>query len=347
MSILETADAFFRDRVAPVANQLDSDSRLLAQVMHEMGGAGLMSLRRPEEYGGPGLAEPEFRAYQEMVAATSGALSFLQTQHQSAVSMISKCPNTGLKERVLPTAHTPSGWIGIGFSQLRRPGPPLLKATKVEGGYVLNGHLPWLTGHTFFPRCLVGAQLPSGEAVFGLIPFKAQQGLALSEPMGLVAMQSALTVTGDMTDWFMDDGDVAFVQPPGWIQENDMVNVTLQAWFAIGCAKAGLAIVHQAYSKKQNDKILTAHDSLWRELMACRDAVAELDRPWEDRVRVRAQAIDLACRCAYAGVVATGGTAGGADHPAQRVFREALVYGVSAQTVPIMEATLDRLVGRG
>ncbi|MEQ1428621.1 hypothetical protein, partial [Salmonella enterica] len=79
-------------------------------------------------------------------------------------------------------------------------------------GYVLNGHIPWITGHTIFPRCLVGAQLPDGQAVFGLIPFSVQSdgrsSIRCSEPMKLAAMQSAQTVTADVTDWFLADSEV-------------------------------------------------------------------------------------------------------------------------------------------
>ena len=64
----------------------------------------------------------------------------------------------------------------------------------------------------------------------------------------------------------------------------------------------------------------------------------------EERLNVRAWAIDLAARAAHAAVTASSGAANSLEHPAQRIYREALVYTVSAQTTPIMEATLRRLV---
>lgn len=349
--VLKVAEDFFREKVAPVANRLDTDTGLLRETLIEMSQRGLMSLRRPQEYGGPALEEGEFRRFQEMVASTSGALSFLQTQHQSGVAMIAKNASPDFKQRILPHSHLPQGWIAIGFSQLRRAGEPIFRAERVDGGYVLNGHVPWITGHTIFPRCLVGAQLSTGEAVFGLIPFSDQAGeqgqIRCSEPMRLAAMQAAQTVTADVTDWFLPDSDVAFVQPHGWIHANDMVNVTLQSWFALGCARAGLELVRQAAEKRQNPQVKAAFDSLDAELVECRQRTSELDRPLEERLAIRAQAIDLASRCALAGVAVSGGAANSVDHPAQRIYRESLVYCVSAQTVPILEATLARLVSRG
>jgi len=64
----------------------------------------------------------------------------------------------------------------------------------------------------------------------------------------------------------------------------------------------------------------------------------------DERLAVRAWAIDLAVRCAHAAVTASSGAANSLSHPAQRIYREALVYTVSAQTTPIMEATLKRLI---
>jgi len=265
--------------------------------------------------------------------------------------MIAKNASAEFKARVLPDSHQPQGWIAIGFSQLRRPGPPVFRAQRVDGGYLLNGHIPWITGHTIFSRCLVGAQLPDGQAVFGLIPFSDQTveggSIRCSEPMRLAAMQSAQTVTADLTDWFLADADVAFVQPNGWIHANDMVNVTLQSWFALGCARAGLELVKRAAEKRNSATIMAAFESLQAELADCRQKTSELDRPLPERLEIRAQAIDLASRCALAGVAVSGGAANSVDHPAQRIYRESLVYCVSAQTTPILEATLARLTARG
>ena len=349
--LLSVASDFFASRVTPIANRLDGDTSLLHEVIGEMGEAGLMSLRRPMEYGGPEMPEMDFRSFQEMVAQTSGALSFLQTQHQSAVSMISRSENARLKEKALPRAHKPEGWMAIWFSQLRRPGPPVLRAERVADGYVIDGHIPWITGHGFFPRCLIGAQLPNREAVFGLIPFSEQthgeSSIRCSEPMRLAAMTSAMTVTADLTKWYVPDDDVAFIQPEGWIHANDMVNVTLQSWFALGCAKAGLALVWRAYEKRSTPFLKESHDALMQEVATCRQQTMELERPIEERLQIRARAIDLASRCALAGVAASGGAANSLDHPAQRIYRESMVYCVSAQTTPILAATLSRLVRRG
>lgn len=349
--VLFAAEKYLREEVAPKANEIDRDPEALRQALQGLCDRKLMALRRPLEYGGPGISESEFRQFQEMVARISGSLAFLQTQHQSAVSMISKSENEALKAEMLPDMAD-KRLVGIGFSQLRRPGAPILRAEETQGGYVLNGHVPWVTGHGFYGEFLIGATLPGGEALFGIVPFEntlADNGgsILFDGPMRLAAMESPQTMTADLTNWFMPSERVAFIKPDGWIQTNDTINVTLQAWFALGCARAGLDLVQRAAEKRGKRFLHDSWQALDAELVACRAAAEDQARPLEERLQARAWAIDLAARCAHAGVIASSGAANSLSHNAQRVYREALVYSVSAQTEAIMEASLNRLVSRG
>ncbi|MBS1713522.1 MAG: acyl-CoA/acyl-ACP dehydrogenase [Armatimonadetes bacterium] len=351
--VLDRAEKFLSTRVAPNANAIDRDPEELRKALQGMCDEGLMALRRPRTFGGPELPEPEFRTFQESVARRSGSLAFLQTQHQSAGSMIAKGENAALAQEYLPLMADGRKLVGIGFSQLRRPGPPILTAEPHADGFLLSGHVPWVTGWTFYPEFLIGAALPDGSAVFGIVPFVDSPGITFSEPMKLAAMESPLTVTADLAGLTLTDDRVAFVKPPGWIHQNDLINITIQGFFAVGCALAGLDVVWRAYEKKRTDFLRTAHQKLEAEVLACREAMVKAqetsteDVTTAEKLRVRAWAIELAARCAHAGVAASSGAANSIDHDAQRVYREALVYTVSAQTAPIMEATLERLSRSG
>lgn len=348
--IVDLAIAYLQSEVKSQAQAIDEDPEALELALSGLCDRGLMALRRPAEFGGPGINESEFRRFQEEVARVSGALAFLQTQHQSAVSMISKSDNRALQESYLPSMHDGTKLMGIGFSQLRRSGPPIMRASRVEGGYRLEGSVPWITGWTFFPEFLVGATLPEGECVFGVIPLarvsNGDSRIELSPTMRLAAMESAMTVSATIQNYFLPDERVAFIKPAEWIRNNDMINVTLQGHFALGCARAGLDVLKDASTSKPLPFLTGAWEALDRELEACRAAItatspSETAEP--ERLRLRAWAIDLAVRCAHAGVTASSGAANSLAHPAQRVYREALVFTVSAQTANIMEATLNRL----
>src|SRR5580704_7270497 len=102
MQPLDQAFEFLHDVVKPRAQEIDQDPQALRQVLDEMGSRNLMALKRPAAYGGPELDEPSFRRFQEEMARTSGTLAFCQTQHQSAVAMLSRSENEGLKNAYLP-----------------------------------------------------------------------------------------------------------------------------------------------------------------------------------------------------------------------------------------------------
>lgn len=347
---LELAQEFFQNEVLPRANEMDGDVEVLRVALQGLCERNLMALRRPTEYGGPAWAEGEFRAFQEEAARTSGSLAFLQTQHQSAVSMIARGAGEEFKQSTLPLMGDGRLLMGIGFSQLRRPGQPVMRAELAGDDYLLEGEVPWITGFGLFSEFLIGAQLPDGQAVFGRVPLQSQTRakgrIEVSEPMRLMAMESAQTVSAKLTNWRMTAEETAFFKPAGWIQNNDMINVTLQGFFALGCARAGLDVVEEAAVRRKSSALSDHMALLNEELERCRTEMMESNAPLEDRLKVRAWGIDLAVRCAHAGVAATGGFANSLQSRAQRVYREALVYTVSAQTSAIMEATLDRLVRR-
>ena len=349
--IVESAIAYLQAEVRPNAQAIDEDPEALELALKGLCERGLMALRRPTEFGGPALSEARFRTFQEEVARVSGALAFLQTQHQSAVSMIARSDNASLKGTYLPRMHDGGRLVGIGFSQLRRAGPPMMRAIRIEGGYRLDGSVPWITGWTFFPEFLVGATLPDGDSVFGVMPLasvaEGDSNIELSPAMRLAAMESAMTVSATIENWFLPDDLVAFVKPADWIKNNDMINVTLQGHFALGCARAGLDILLEASDKKPLPFLREGWNALDHELESCRAAItatSPVETAEPERLRLRAWAIDLAVRCAHAAITASSGAANSMSHPAQRVYREALVFTVSAQTTPIMEATLNRLV---
>lgn len=350
---LERAEAFLFDCIKPKAQEIDLDVGALRAALDSMAERGLLGLRVPKEYGGMGFDDSAFRRFQETCARCSGTLAFLQTQHQSACNFIVKSDNAALKEAMLPKLTTGERKAGIAFSQLRRHGAPMLTAAPERDGFVLQGKAPWLTGWGIFDSCVTAATLPDGDTIFVYHDLNVPM-LHVSEPMRLAAMEVAQTVSAQFTGLHVPQEKVLYTKPGNWIDENDMVNIALQSPFALGCAQAGIDVMRTAYEKKQLEAIRSAADKLQEELDRCREevysAMESAKREEEQQVQrslsARAWAIELAGKCAHAAIAASSGAGNSINHPAQRVYREALVFTVSAQTAPIMKATLERLASR-
>ncbi|MGI0490588.1 acyl-CoA dehydrogenase family protein [Alkalinema pantanalense CENA528] len=357
--------------IAPQAQILDSNPDALAQALALLGQQDLLALKAFPSWQGAPIDALVFAQFQERLARSSGALAFLQTQHQSAGGMLANSDNRSLQAAYLPKMAQGEALVGIAFSHLRRvDNPPVTAIALAEGeglngeglnGYEINGSIPWITGYGIFQDFILAATLPDGSAVYGLLPLKSTtQGtggsLLLSEPMELAAMGAAQTVVGTLTRWILPLKRVVTIRPAGAIQASDRANVLSHSSFALGCAQAGVDWLLEMQQRKPFLPIAPIHDALVTELHTCRTEISQaftnqdsrhdLTQDFESQLSLRVWAIDLALRCTQAAVVASSGAANQSSHPANRLYREALVWSVAGQTPDVMTATLQRIAER-
>ena len=266
-SFLDSAKSYLSTTVALKANEIDKSPDALFEALQGLGNLDLLALRVPQKWGGKGFSEVDYGNFQQLVARYSGALAFLQTQHQSAAGMLLAGDNSTLQEEYLPLMGSGKVLLGIGFSHLRRTGEPIITAELVPGGYRINGVVPWITGFGFFQEFIVAAALPDGGAVFGIAPFQNTQQtgegeITFSFPAQLAAMNSTNTVSATLNGWFLPEELVVSIKPPGWIQENDRKNLLRATFLAFGCAEAGLDVIKSAFKKKSLSFINDAFNSL-------------------------------------------------------------------------------------
>lgn len=338
---------FLLEWVRPRAQILDRDPRALRETFVEMGSRGLLGLRVGNKYGGHGVEDKEFRIFQEHVARNSGILAFLQTQHQSACNFIMQSDSEDLKAFTLPALANGDNYAGIAFSQLRKTGSPVLRAWPEGDHYVVEGFAPWVTGWGIFNHCVTAATLPDGNTLFFWHELKRSHFMIPSPIMELAVFEPAQTVSIEFRNLIIPKSDVLYIRPGNWIHDSDQLNIALQAPFALGCAQAGIDIMETTYERKSISAIKTSAEALDRELQKCRSEVYSAMDDREDYIRglkARSWAIEMSVRCAHAAIASSGGAGNSIGHPAQRVYREALVFTVLAQTEPILEATLARLV---
>ena len=340
---LEQLEQYCTDWVSPRAAEIDQSSEALGDAFARLGARSLLALRVATDLGGKGLTPLDYWQAQRILARHSGSLAFLQTQHQSAANFIANGSNDALKQSHLSAMAQGQRGVGVGFSHLRRRGKPCLEAVAVDGGYVLNGQIPWATGFGFFPELVVGATLSDGRSLLTLIPFKDQTDnrLTCSKPMALAALGVTGTVEMQLKDWFAADELVIEHKPMGWLEQSDRRNVLKATSFLIGCSEAALDVVQQQ---------LSTSDAAWLKLSKavqnCQQRILDgmaAEAEYEVQLALRGEAIALCHRCAQAAVIASGGAANLLSHPAQRIYREALVFGVSGQTHDLKAISLSAI----
>ncbi len=335
--------------VKPNANHLDNNSPALFDAFYALGARGWLIPKAPERWQGLGLTGLGYQQFQQTVARYSGALAFLQTQHQSAASLLLASDNVALQRQYLPEMATGAKRLGVGFSQLRRRLKPL-SAKAVAGGYRLSGQVPWVTGAGLFTDFVGAAVLPDGQAVFGVLPLASQLvaggSLQVDAPMALAGLSATNTVSVRLENWFLAATAVVGTRPAGWIEQRDRANPLSPLGLIFGCTEAGMDVLKTALVKRQIDHALAQQLSLkLAKLQRDLPRISALPKDaFVEKIALRGQAITLMQTSAMAATVATSGAANAITHPAQRVYKESLVFSVSGQTSAGAIATLDSLL---
>ena len=348
--ILQQAEDFLETEVVTQANEIDRSNDKLKETllkMHHLN-PNFFRLKLDKQWGGVGIDSLSFYTWQIMMAQYSGALSFLQTQHQSALSLLSNSPRDIVKQKYLSLLTEDNLFFGVGFSHLRKQGEPLVKAVPKNNGYQITGFVPWITGYDIFHYFILGASLPTGEELYGVLPFQSQSSdLQLSQPLPLAAMNSTNTVSATLTNYFLAEEDVVKIRPAQTIHQHDKLNVLHHGFFPLGCTYAGLRILAQNYQHLKLPEIEDVYHCLKSQVDHLKTqmltAVSQGDN-FTEKLILRTKAIDLAYRCAIGAVISSKGKANYQTNSANRIYREALVYGVSGQTLPVLTKTLENLV---
>jgi alkylation response protein AidB-like acyl-CoA dehydrogenase len=348
VDLLECARGISRDVIGPRALETDKSDAIPADNVRQLASAGLLGLSTPEIYGGYGAPGSVLRTYTEILAAACGTTTFVQGQHLSACALIAGGENEELKYEVLPAFARGERICGVAFSHLRRPGSPILRAVQDGDSYVFNGSAPWFTGWGLMTETVLGGTLPDGRFLYVVTPLDAQ-GIEASPPLKLCAMNASGTVILTIRDLRVPAERAMKTITREQMGANDLGAILVVAPQIFGVSRAALDLLAGLAEMRRSDVIRQTLDALEAEMAAARAAV---DR-WLDRVddpgykegalSTRAWCIAFGVRCAHAAMAATGGLANSRDNDAQRLFREAMFYTLTAQTRDVQTATLNYL----
>ncbi|HBR00316.1 MULTISPECIES: acyl-CoA dehydrogenase family protein [unclassified Roseofilum] len=337
-------------KTAPNPEAMEEKTEILREGLAGLGARSLLALNVPPPWSETEVSQLDYFRVLERLARYSGTLNFTQTQHQSAGSFIANGDNERLKSHYLPKMRSGQILVGVSYAHLRRE-KPTLTATKVQGGYLLSGYLPWITGWNLFQEAVVAARLEDERIIFALIPFvtSAKGELRFSAPMSLAAMSSTNTVSAECDRYFVPDETVISLQSKDWIEEKTRQNVLNPTFSLLGLARSGLDIVENA--SKAQASIAPQFLALSEQLEHLRTKIytekEEQQLSLEQQLQLRAQAIALTHQCSLATIMVSRGSANQKHHPAQRIHREALVLSVMGHTNKVMETTLEQIVNQG
>lgn len=309
--------------------------------------AGAMKWALPVDHGGDGLEALELHLRYERLATASVSTALILTQRDAAAGLIDAAVDFKRRTKMLNRLAKNETWATVGIAQLttsRQGGEPAVKAQRIEGGYLLNGAIPWCTGVHQSAFIVAGASLDDGQQILFLLQ-QHQQGTELAEPMGLVALTNTLTSPVRLKRVIIEDSWI-LRGPDQAVLGGRRNSLTLgQTFIATGLTQAALNLI----ADHKSDRAKAAHDRLAHQLSELRTEVAALCQAGREadataaNARLRGACNDLALRATHVAIALYKGTALLQDHPAQRLAREAMFLLVWSCPNPVIDCTVDLL----
>ncbi len=340
------------DVLAPEAERVDVEG-VPAGHVSALAAAGLLGVYGPVEAGGTDVPAPVARRITEVLSGADGATWFVWTQHAWPVRVLTRSTNDELRRRWLPRLCR-DALGGIAVAQLRRSVGPTVRAKPApDGGWFLEGTASWVTSWGLAEVLLVGAATDDERAVSVLVAARPQPGLVASGPLALAVMGATSTVRLDFDGLHVPAADVIEVVALGdWrrADANKAANVTPAVF---GLIASVVVRLEEAADRRDEPEARRVAAGLAEQAAGVRTAAYRLldevpaDEAIDERLALRARALELGVRAATALVAASGGAGMSLSSPAQRQAREALFHLVQAQTAPVRRATLVRLAQVG
>jgi alkylation response protein AidB-like acyl-CoA dehydrogenase len=333
----------------PGAQDVDRSDRIPERNLAALADAGLFGLVGPATHGGLDLDAPSARRAMAAVGSGCGATFFVWVQHHGVVRSLRSSRNDALVDAHLADLCAGRTLAGTAFAHVRRSGPPAISATRIDGGWRLDGHAPWATSWGMADWLSVAAESGGGELVWSLVPGGGAHGVTATA-LALPVFGATATVALHFDGCVVSDDQVLAVESADRWRGADRRQASLGQPAVLGVAERARRLL----ADERDDDAARAADEL----------AVELGRRWgidddllgalsggDDGTGVitaasghRAACLDLARRSTTALLAAVGGRGMDLAHPAQRLAREADFYVIQAQTADGRAATLRSVV---
>jgi isovaleryl-CoA dehydrogenase len=363
-TIRETTGRFARDKIQPIAAEIDEKDEFPRDLWPQMGELGLHGITVEEEYGGLGLGYLEHVVAQEEVARASASIGLSYGAHSNlCVNQIRRWGNDEQKKKYLPKLISGDHVGALAMSEAGAGSDVVgmkLKAEKSGNGYRLNGTKFWITNGANADTLVVYAK--TGEGSRGITAFlieKDMEGFAPGQKIDKLGMRGSPT-----SELVFDD---CFVPPENVLgEENEGVAVlmsgldyerTVLAGIQIGIMQACLdTVLPYVRERKQFGKPIGEFQlmqakvaDMYVALNSSRAYVYQVAKACDAGKTTRFDAAgaillasENAVKVANEAVQALGGAGYTKDWPVERYYRDAKLLDIGAGTNEIRRMLIGR-----
>ena len=336
--IVATTRAFVRSELPSLIDAIDKGQLYPADFMRGLGACGAFQSHADTKSCDLNIS---IDAMSE-VAELCGASGFMTWCQAALVWYIANSENDALKSKLLAKVASAQILGGTGLSNPMKSFYGIeklkLKGKRVEGGYIINGGLPWVSNlgpdHLFATIC----ELNTGERVM-FVGDCADPALTLMDCDPFLAMDGTGTYGLMFKDVFIPDDMVLAHDAMSFVKKIRAGFVLLQSGMAVGIIRDCIEIMQKtktqlghvnkfllAQQPEDYSAILDELDAEVRTLAAT--PYDESDRYWQRVVACRLEAGDATMAAAHAAMLHTGARGYMMTNRAQRRMREAYFVGI-------------------
>ena len=194
----DAASAYAQEKLAPRIIEAYREESFDPGIFAEMGEMGLLGVTIPEQYGGIGSS---YTAYgliaREVEKVDSGYRSMMSVQSSLVMYPIYAYGSEEQRMKYLPKLAS-GEWIGcFGLTEPDAGSDPngmKTRATKVQGGYVLNGSKMWISNSPVADVFVVWAKSDAHDGkIRGFVLDKGTKGLSAPKISGKLSLRASIT----------------------------------------------------------------------------------------------------------------------------------------------------------
>ncbi|KHL25178.1 isovaleryl-CoA dehydrogenase [Croceibacterium mercuriale] len=181
-STIQDSVARFADEVvAPLAERTDREDRFPAELWPLMGEMGLHGLTVAPEDGGLGMGYLEHVIAIEEISRASASVGLSYGVHSNlAINQIARWGNAEQKARLLPPLIAGDQVGALAMSEVGAGSDVVsmkMAATRVDGGWKLDGHKFWITNGPVADVLVVYAKTDADAGPRGITAFVVERGM--------------------------------------------------------------------------------------------------------------------------------------------------------------------------
>ncbi|MBI2983564.1 MAG: acyl-CoA dehydrogenase family protein [Chloroflexi bacterium] len=364
--VQRTAREWSRDRLLPIAAEIDEQGAVPRALVREMGQLGFMGIDVPERWGGAGLDMVSYVLVMEEVNRACASTGVVLGSHVSlATAPLARYGTDAQKERSL-IRLAKGEWLGCFALSEPASGSDAasMRATARRDGeaWVLNGTKNFITNGAFADLTVVFAQADPEKRHKGIVAFAVEKGAPgftvgkLEKKLGIRGSDTAqlhftdVRVTDDQRLGAVGEGFAVAL----WTLDGGRIGIAAQAvGIARACLEDSLAYAKERHAFGQRIADFQAIQAKLADMATEIDAARLLvwraasmrdrgERHSAAAATAKLFASDVAVRAARECVQIFGGYGYLQDYPAERHYRDAKITEIYEGTSEIMQLVIAK-----